>query len=64
MGEMHATYDLRNTHNVICKIRINRIIFFVHKQFNYTGYGIGIRAYHKLCHMASEKANIEPPVVL
>ena len=22
MGEMHATYNLRNTHNVICKIRM------------------------------------------
>ena len=63
MGEMHALYNLRNTHNVI-RI-INRIrMFVVHIQFNYTGYGIGIRAYHKLCHMASEKANIEPPVVL
>ena len=26
MGEMHATYNLRNTHNVICKIRIIDVI--------------------------------------
>ena len=57
-------YTIYEIHITLYVKFVNRIIFFVHKQFNYTGYGIGIRAYHKLCHMASEKANIEPPVVL
>ena len=69
MGEMHAIYNLRKTNDVISKIRISCSLFvsefcFVYIQFYCTGYDIGIRAYQKLCQMASEKENIEPPVVL
>ena len=69
MGEMHAIYNLRNKHNVICKISMSRslivIEFFLYiYSLTIQDMVFGIRAYHKLCHMASEKASIEPPVVL